>query len=72
MFVLLCLLPLGNEHLRWVYGAGVLAVGGLLVYEHRLVKPDDLTHVNAAFFQVNGVISFGLLVVVLLQLWLVF
>lgn len=68
MFLLLCLLPLANEHLRWVYGVGLLAVGGLLVYEHRLVKPDDLTRVNAAFFQVNGVISFGLLLVVLIQL----
>ncbi len=65
---MLCLLPLANEHLRWVYGVGLLAVGGLLVYEHRLVKPDDLTRVNAAFFQVNGVISFGLLLVVLIQL----
>lgn len=68
MVVLLALLPLANEHLRWVYGVGLAAVGALLVYEHRLVKPDDLTRVNAAFFQVNGVISFGLLAVVLVQL----
>jgi 4-hydroxybenzoate polyprenyltransferase len=68
MFVLLALLPLANEHLRWVYAVGLVAVGGLLVYEHRLVKPDDLTRVNSAFFQVNGVISFGLLAVVLVQL----
>ena len=68
MFLLLCLLPLANEHLRWVYGVGLAAVGALLVYEHRLVKADDLTRVNAAFFQVNGVISFGLLLVVLIQL----
>lgn len=69
MFALLCLLPLVNEHLRWVYGVGLVAIGGLLVYEHRLVRPDDLNRVNAAFFQVNAVISFGLLAVVLVQLW---
>ncbi len=69
MFVLLTFLPLANEHLRWVYGVGLVAVGVLLVVEHRMVKPNDLTRVNAAFFQVNGVISFGLLAVVLVQLW---
>ena len=36
-----------NEHLRWVYGIGLLAVGVLLVWEHRLVRPDDLSRVNA-------------------------
>jgi 4-hydroxybenzoate polyprenyltransferase len=37
--------------------AGVLAVGGLLAYEHSLVSPRDLTKLNAAFFTMNGVIS---------------
>lgn len=68
MFAVLCLLPLANEHLRWVYAVGLVPVGALLVYEHRLVKADDLTRVNEAFFRVNGVISFGLLVLVLVQL----
>jgi 4-hydroxybenzoate polyprenyltransferase len=51
-----------------IYLAGVAAVAALLVYEHWLVRPDDLSRVNQAFFQVNGVISVGLFVVVLLQL----
>jgi 4-hydroxybenzoate polyprenyltransferase len=51
-----------------VYLAGVAGVAVLLVYEHWLVRPDDLSRVNRAFFQVNGVISVGLFVVVLLQL----
>jgi 4-hydroxybenzoate polyprenyltransferase len=55
--------PLGG-----VYLAGVAGVIGLLVYEHRLVRPDDLSRVNRAFFQVNGVISIGLFLLVLLQL----
>jgi 4-hydroxybenzoate polyprenyltransferase len=37
--------------------AGVIAVMLLLVYEHTLVKPDDLSKLNAAFFTMNGVIS---------------
>ncbi|MCS7024930.1 MAG: putative 4-hydroxybenzoate polyprenyltransferase [Bryobacteraceae bacterium] len=40
--------------LAWV---GILIVAGLLVYEHRLVKPSDLSRVNAAFFTVNGWVS---------------
>jgi 4-hydroxybenzoate polyprenyltransferase len=54
--------------LGFIYLAGVAAVAMLLVYEHWLVRPDDLSSVNRAFFQVNGVISVGLFVVVLLQL----
>jgi 4-hydroxybenzoate polyprenyltransferase len=51
-----------------VFLAGVGGVAALLVYEHSLVRPDDLGQVNRAFFHVNGVISVGLLVVVLVQL----
>jgi 4-hydroxybenzoate polyprenyltransferase len=51
-----------------IYLTGLAAVAVLLIYEHWLVRPDDLTRVNLAFFQVNGVLSVGLFVVVLLQL----
>jgi 4-hydroxybenzoate polyprenyltransferase len=37
--------------------AGVIAVAGLLLYEHMLVRHDDLSKLNAAFFTMNGVIS---------------
>jgi 4-hydroxybenzoate polyprenyltransferase len=57
-----------SPDLGWIYLSGVLATAALLVYEHWLVRPDDLTRVNQAFFQVNGVISVGLFVVVLCQL----
>ena len=46
-----------------VFGMGKLAAGGvtviilLLIYEHSLVKADDLSKLNAAFFTMNGVIS---------------
>ncbi|MBW3635700.1 MAG: putative 4-hydroxybenzoate polyprenyltransferase [Armatimonadetes bacterium] len=45
-------------------------IGAFLVYEHRLVHPDDLRRVNAAFFTVNGSISvFFLCVVAGIILW---
>jgi 4-hydroxybenzoate polyprenyltransferase len=37
--------------------AGVAAIAALLVYEHSLVKPTDLSRVNAAFFTMNGYVS---------------
>ena len=37
--------------------AGVAAIAALLVYEHSLVKPHDLSRVNAAFFTMNGYVS---------------
>jgi len=37
-------------------------IGGLLLYEHALVKPTDLSRVNLAFFTVNGVVSVLILV----------
>jgi len=45
------------EHLGWVAFVGLLAVAALLAYEHALVKPSDLSCLNAAFFTVNGYIS---------------
>jgi 4-hydroxybenzoate polyprenyltransferase len=68
MFGLLVGLYFASPHLGIVYLVGLAAVGGLLVYEHRLVRADNLTRVNRAFFHVNGVISLGLLAVVLLGL----
>ncbi|MFQ5732060.1 MAG: UbiA-like polyprenyltransferase [Planctomycetaceae bacterium] len=42
-----------------VFLTGILVVAALLVYEHALVRPDDLTRVNVAFFQVNVIVSVG-------------
>ncbi len=57
-----------TPHLGAVYLAGVGLVAVLIAYEHWLVRPDDLSRVNQAFFQVNGVISIGLFVIVMVQL----
>jgi 4-hydroxybenzoate polyprenyltransferase len=40
-----------------LYWVGVAVVGSLLVYEHSLVRPGDLSRLDAAFFTMNGVIS---------------
>lgn len=48
-----------------LYLVGVSAVAGLLVYEHSLVRADDLSRIDAAFFTVNGWISLGYFVVTL-------
>jgi 4-hydroxybenzoate polyprenyltransferase len=56
MIGLLLLLPLGLP-LGWLYYAGVAVVSGLIAYEHQLVKPDDLSKLDAAFFNMNGYIS---------------
>ena len=40
-----------------VYWLGVLVAAGLLVYEHSLLKPDDLSRLDLAFFNVNGYIA---------------
>ena len=44
-------------HLAWPAWAGIAVVATLLAYEHSLVKPNDLSKMNAAFFAVNGYIS---------------
>ncbi len=43
--------------LPWPAWAGIAVVACLLAYEHSLVKPDDLSKLDAAFFTVNGYIS---------------
>ncbi len=63
LFVLGLIFPMGI-----VYFIGVAGVGVLLIYEHTLVRPDDLSRVNLAFFQVNIAISLGLLVVGVIDL----
>lgn len=56
--MLVCLVMLLQSFSLGVLGAvGIAIVAVLLVYEHSLVKADDLSRVNAAFFTVNGYVS---------------
>ncbi|MGH7671970.1 MAG: 4-hydroxybenzoate octaprenyltransferase [Gemmatimonadales bacterium] len=43
--------------LGWPYYAGVGVGAGLIAWEHRLVRPGDLSHLDAAFFLANGLVS---------------
>jgi 4-hydroxybenzoate polyprenyltransferase len=52
-----------------VYWLGWLAVVGLLIYEHSLVRPGDLSRLDMAFFNVNGYIAVIVLVAVVGGLW---
>jgi len=49
---------------------GIAAVGLLLIYEHSLVSPRNLSRLNAAFFTMNGVIAMVFLFFVAADLWL--
>jgi 4-hydroxybenzoate polyprenyltransferase len=51
--------------LGWLYWLGVLVAAGLLVYEHSLVSPSDLSRLDVAFFNVNGYIAVILFVAVI-------
>jgi 4-hydroxybenzoate polyprenyltransferase len=62
--VLLVATGLGLPVDGW-YWVGVLAVAALLVYEHLLIRPNDLRRLDAAFFTMNGVISIAFFVFVL-------
>jgi 4-hydroxybenzoate polyprenyltransferase len=68
MFAFVVAVSFTSPHLGAVFLCGLAAVGLLLIYEHRLVRADDLSRVNRAFFHVNGVISVGLFLLVLVQL----
>ena len=41
----------------WLYWIGVLVFGGMLLYQHSIVKPNDLRRVNLAFMTANGIAS---------------
>ncbi len=50
-----------------IYWIGVTTVAMMLAYEHHLVKPTDLSKVNAAFFNINGVVSILAFLTILLD-----
>ena len=70
MLLMLAVLPATNPHIPWgwLYWCALAVVTILLIYEHWLVRPDDLTRINVAFFQVNAVLSLGLFVIGALDL----
>ncbi len=65
LFQLYALLPVGMTYLL-----GVLIALGLIVYEHSLVREDDLSKLNIAFFNMNGYISVTIFLFTLLDVLL--
>lgn len=63
-------LPLAFTTLSWFYIAGVLFFIILLIYQHQLVKPDDLSKVDRAFFTTNGIASVVFALFFLLDVYL--
>jgi 4-hydroxybenzoate polyprenyltransferase len=56
--MIVCLVALEQSfRLGWISVLGIGAVVALLIYEHSLVKANDLSRVDAAFFTVNGYVS---------------
>jgi len=53
-----------------VYYATVGIIGALLLWEHQIVKPDDLSRINVAFFTLNGAVSVVLYLGVLIDSWI--
>jgi 4-hydroxybenzoate polyprenyltransferase len=53
----------------WLYLIGAVLFSGLLIYQHALVKPNDLSKVNRAFFTINGIASIVFAMWVLLDLF---
>lgn len=66
--LLVALYAVAAPPLGYVYLAGVGGVALLILYEHWLVSPADLSRVNRAFFHVNAIISVGLLLVLLVEM----
>jgi 4-hydroxybenzoate polyprenyltransferase len=53
-----------QAELQWLGLVGLIVVGALLVRQHRLVRPDDLSRLNEAFFTTNALISVILLLTI--------
>ncbi|HEX6334916.1 MAG TPA: UbiA-like polyprenyltransferase [Flavisolibacter sp.] len=54
----------------WLYWVGVLVFTGCLLYQHLIVKPDDLRRVNLAFMTTNGIASVVFAIFVIVDLFL--
>lgn len=71
-FVAMCLLVaigvLGDFHM--LYWAGTAVFAGMLVYQHAIVSPRDLSRVNIAFMTANGMASVGFAILVVVDILL--
>ncbi len=61
------ILGFAHEDLGVVYFLGLVVLALFLVYEHSLIRPDDLSKLNKAFFTVNGYVSVAFFLTVALE-----
>jgi 4-hydroxybenzoate polyprenyltransferase len=54
----------------WLLAAGIAVAAAALVYQHAIVRPSDLSRIDAAFFTANGLISLAVGLLGILDLWL--
>jgi 4-hydroxybenzoate polyprenyltransferase len=57
-------------HFRWLYWIGVAVFIGMLIYQHSVVKPNDLKKVNLAFMTANGIASVVFAIFVIADLFI--
>ncbi len=69
LVVIILVLFMYFTNLNYVYLGGVVFVGIMLIYEHSLIKPHDLSKINLAFFTVNGIISMILMVTTIVDIY---
>jgi 4-hydroxybenzoate polyprenyltransferase len=67
----ICVIAAGiYGHFGWLYWVGIAVFVGMLIYQHSIVKPTDLSKVNIAFMTANGIASVVFAVFVLLDIFL--
>ena len=66
--ILIAMVPLTHFGTPYLIGVGIVAI--ILLYEHAIVKPTDLSRVNLAFFTLNGMVSLVLMALAVVDiLW---
>lgn len=67
----LCIIIAGKYgRFGWLYWSGVILFGGMLIYQHSVVKPNDLRKVNLAFMTANGLASVVFAIFVIADLFI--
>jgi 4-hydroxybenzoate polyprenyltransferase len=57
-------------HFNWLYWIGLAIFVSMLLYQHSIVKPDDLRRVNLAFMTANGIASVVFAIFVIADLFI--
>lgn len=71
LFSFACIILAGRYGgFSWLYWAGVVLFGGMLIYQHSVVKPNDLRKVNLAFMTANGIASVVFAIFVIADLFI--